>query len=616
MRYLRLLPLLPLLASAAPGLHRRVSGVTTDPNSANGKIFDYIIVGGGTAGTTIASRLSEDPSKTVLLIEAGDDDRANPDVFDIYKYSAAFGTSLDWAWSTDLDRTIRGGRTLGGSSSINGLLWTRAMKAQYDAFSQLLGEEDSDMNWNFDSLFSYMKKAEMFTPPDRDQRAKGANYNPDYHGFSGPVHAAYPQGMYGGPQQLAFPNAVQNITGIALCQDLNGGDANCVSFTPHTINPSDNDTRSSSATAYLSPVEDERTNWITLVNHQVMRVLLVGSAPSVRATGVEFKKSDSTGESFNASAHQEIIISAGAIGTPQILQVSGIGDPVVLEPLGIDVKANISTVGRNLQEQAMNNLGHSTRPQFSPDGIGPSNCMALPSLKELFSENGGSNGSVAVDDIADYIMAMYPSWAESQVVNGLDSEALTTIFGIQAGLIVNDDAPVMELFFDIGFLEDIGIDMWYLLPFSRGNVTITDTSIFTKPEVNVNWFSIDFDLAVQIAGARLSRRVLNNAAFDPISSGETIPGTGIVPEDGHGGTDDSWKAWIQDVFSPVSHPICTAAMMRRELGGVVDGKLRVYDTVNLRVADASVLPIHLSAHLQSTIYGVAEKAADIIKSGI
>ncbi|KAL5534873.1 hypothetical protein ACEPAG_1338 [Sanghuangporus baumii] len=532
---------------------------------------------GGTAGTTIASRLSENPSKTVLLIEAGDDDRTNPDAFDIYKYSAAFGTNLDWAWSTDLNKTIRGGRTLGGSNSINGLLWTRAMKAQYNAFSQLLGEEDSDMNWNFDSLFFYMKKAEMFTPPDQDQRAKGANYNPDFHGFSGPVHAAYPQGMYG---------------------DLNGGDANCVSFIPHTINPSDNDTRSSSAAAYLSPVEDERTNWITLVSHQVTKVLLSGSAPSVRATGVEFKTSDNTGGSFNASARQEVIVSAGAIGTPQLLQVSGIGDPSVLEPLGIDVKVSLSTVGRNLQEQAMNNLGHSAQPSFSPDGIGPSNCIAFPSLKELFSENGGSNGSVRADDIADYIMAMYPSWAESQVVNGLDSEALTTIFGIQAGLIVNDDAPVMEMFFDIGFLEDIGIDMWFLLPFSRENVTITDASIFTKPEVNVNWFSVDFDLAIQIAGARLSRRVLNNDAFDTISSGETNTGNG------------------NNVFSAVSHPIGTAAMMRRELGGVVDGKLRVYDTLNLRIADASVLPIHLSAHLQSTIYGVAEKAANIIKSGI
>ena len=108
MRYLRLLPLFPLLVSAGSRLHRRASGVTGDPSSADGQTFDYIIVGGGLAGVTVAARLSEDPSKTVLLIEAGNDDRTNPDVYDIYRYSAAFGTSLDWAWATDMGKTMHG----------------------------------------------------------------------------------------------------------------------------------------------------------------------------------------------------------------------------------------------------------------------------------------------------------------------------------------------------------------------------------------------------------------------------------------------------------------------------------------------------------------------------
>ena len=245
--------------------------------------------------------------------------------------------------------------------------------------------------------------------------------------------------MYGGPQQPAFANAVQNVTGIALCQDPNGGDANCVSFTPNTINPNDNDTRSSSATAYLSPVENKRSNWVTLVNHQVTKVLLTGSPPSVRATGVKFKRSDDTGETFTAGARFEVIVSAGAIGTPHLLQVSGIGDPAVLEPLGIEMKVNVSTVGRNLQEQVMSNLGQATQPSFNPGGIGPSDCIAFPSLKELFSENGGSNGSVTADQLAYYIMTMYPTWAESQAMNGLSSDALTTIFNVQASLIVNDN---------------------------------------------------------------------------------------------------------------------------------------------------------------------------------
>ena len=139
--------------------------------------------------------------------------------------------------------------------------------------------------------------------------------------------------------------------------------------------------------------------------------------------------------------------------------------------------------------------------------------------------------------------------------------------------------------------------MWQLLPFSRGNVSIISDNVFTKPKVTVNFFNVDFDLAVQTAGVRLARRILNNQAFNSISSGEDIPGIETVPEDGHGGSDSAWQEWIQNGFNPVSHPIGTAPMMRRDLGGVVDAKLRVYDTTNLRVVDASILPIQISAHL-------------------
>ena len=142
--------------------------------------------------------------------------------------------------------------------------------------------------------------------------------------------------------------------------------------------------------------------------------------------------------------------------------------------------------------------------------------------------------------------------------------------------------------------------------------------------MNVNYFSVDWDLDVQIAGARLSRKVLSTPPLASLrsSKGETHPGLAVVPDpNGDGGSDADWTAWIvQDGtgagFSAVSHPIGTCAMMRRDLGGVVDARLRVYDTVNLRVVDASVLPMQVSAHLSSPLYGIAEKAADIIKSGV
>lgn len=276
--------------------------------------------------------------------------------------------------------------------------------------------------------------------------------------------------MYSGPQQPAFISAITNLSGIEHCPDLNGGHADCVSYTPLSIEP-DNDNRSSSATAYLSPVEAIRTGWLTLVGQRATKIILSGRAPNVVATGVQFKNASNTGSVFTAYARKEVIISTGAISTPQLLQLSGIGDPSVLGPLGIDTIVNIPTVGRNLQEQPMSTLGHEAKDSFEPGGNGPSDCIAYPSLKELFTPNGGSNGTATAGQIASYITANYPSWAKKEAVNGLSADALNTIFGIQAGLIVNESGvcivyylvqvqslnrlsvPVAELFYDQGYPE-------------------------------------------------------------------------------------------------------------------------------------------------------------------
>ena len=245
--------------------------------------------------------------------------------------------------------------------------------------------------------------------------------------------------MYGGPQQSAFVDATRNVTGIKLCSDLAGGDANCIAYATFTINPRENDTRSSSAEAYLTPVEHVRTNWLILVNHTVTRVLLDGEAPNVTATGVEFKSSSNAGETFTAKARLDVIVSAGTIRTPQLLQVSGIGDPSILEPLNVQVKLNLQTVGRNFQEKVQDRVYHALQPSFNPGGRGPADILPFLSLKEIFSENSGSNGSVTADEVKDYLMTMYPTWAQSQSVNALNADALTTIFGIQAELMVNDN---------------------------------------------------------------------------------------------------------------------------------------------------------------------------------
>ncbi|RDX45063.1 alcohol oxidase [Lentinus brumalis] len=607
------LAIFTLSASASPSLHKRATEVTTDASGVDSQTYDYIVVGGGLTGITVATRLAENSSLRILVVEAGGDDRTNEQIYDIYAYSEAFGGPMDWAWPTDSGKVMHGGKTLGGSSSINGGHWTRGLNAQYDAWSSLLEDSEASVGWNWDGIFSYMKKAESFSAPNAQQAAKGAQSIASYHGTTGPVQVTYPDEMYGGPQMPAFVNTIVNLTGIAHYKDLNGGTPNCVSITPLSLNWHDDDHRSSSIQAYYTPVEGRRHGLTLLTQHQVTKVLFQSgsSAPHV-ATGVEFANADGSGARMQAFARKEVILAAGAIQTPALLQLSGIGDSAVLGPLGISTLVDLKTVGKNFQEQTMNSLGADGNG-FDKGGHGPTDAIAYPNIRQLF----GSNADASIKKIQSSLS----QWAQSQSNNALSADALQTIFNIQAGLIINSNAPVAELFFDSGYPDDLGIDMWQLLPFSRGNVTIKSSNPFTKPAVNVNYFSVDWDLDVQIAGARLSRKILGSPPISNLrsSKGETIPGHTTVPDNGDGGSDADWKKWIVKTgtsagFSAVSHPIGTAAMMKRSLGGVVNAQLKVYDTANVRVVDASVMPIQVSAHLSSTLYGIAEKAADLIKA--
>ncbi|KAG8770497.1 hypothetical protein FRC16_006328 [Serendipita sp. 398] len=209
------------------------------------------------------------------------------------------------------------------------------------------------------------------------------------------------------------------------------------------------------------------------------------------------------------------------------------------------------------------------------------------------------------------------SWADAMKANALSKSALKTIYQSQADVIINKKAPVVELFYDTGYPDMIGVLVWTLLPFSRGTVKITSSDPFAKPYTTVNYFGIDMDLTIQSASSKLVRKLFKTAPLSNLSSGESIPGFSTVPDqNGNGGSDQSWKNWAKNTFSPVNHPIGTCAMMRRDLGGVVDGRLKLYDAQNVRIVDASVMPTQISAHLSSTLYGIAEKVADMIKNGV
>lgn len=251
----------------------------------------------------------------------------------------------------------------------------------------------------------------------------------------------------------------------------------------------------------------------------------------------------------------------------------------------------------------MNSLGAGGN--FDDGGRGPSDAIAYPNIYQVFGDEAAASVSKIQSNLS--------SWASSQASSALSADALEQIYSIQADLIINHNAPIVELFFDTGYPAALGIDEWQLLPFSRGTVQISTTDPFTQPAINVNYFSVDWDLDVQIASSRLSRTILASPPLSDLSTGESIPGDS-VPNDDDRGSDEEWRSWITNGFTAVSHPIGTLAMMKRSLGGVVDSQLKVYDTSNVRVVDASVVPLHISAHLSAGLYGVAEKAADLIKA--
>ncbi|KAJ6524175.1 hypothetical protein B0H19DRAFT_1200585 [Mycena capillaripes] len=603
-----------LLALGLPASHfakaTPVFGVTSSPDGIDGKTYDYIVIGGGLAGLTVAGRLSEDPAVSVLVVEAGADDRENPAVFDIYEFTVAEGTALDWQYPAEDGRIINSGKTLGGSSSINGGSWTRGSVAQYDLWSTLLEESEADVGWNWDGMLHYMRKSENFMPPTLDQLAKGAESIPAVHGSSGPVHAAFSHGMYGGPQQPAFIASATNASGVAHCPDLSGGNPNCVSMNPVSINYNDDDRRSSSAEAYLTPVEKTRENWVTLTQHLVTKIVWADTKLPLVATGIEFATyTNTTNGTTRSTAHarKEVIVAAGALRTPSILQLSGIGDADILGPLNITTLIDLKTVGRNLQEQT-NTVIAAGGTGFPVDGTGPNNAIAYPNFFQIF---GNASNAKAVE-----VESSIGAWAASQAPNGHSAEALETIFRKQVKVMLKDKAPMVEMFYVTG--PDVAFDqiltvLWQLLPFSRGRVEIVSADPFEYPNIHVNYFNVSFDMDVMVAGLQTLRKIFKTPPLSNLSIGETMPGA-AVPDDSEGGTAADWQPYILQNFGSVAHPIGTAAMMRRDLGGVVDAQLKVYDTANVRVVDASVLPMQLSAHLSASLYGVAEKAADLIKA--
>lgn len=597
------------LVFALPTRFFPVHYMISEPETVVNKTFDYIIAGGGLTGLTVASRLSEDPNISVLVIEGGNNDYDDPRVYDVRTYGEAFGSNLDYnlkttsiPWRGGYEMPIVAGKTIGGSGSINGASWTKGPKTQYDILPDLIGND----SWAFDEFNKYMLATEHFSPPHPAEVEKGAKFDPKYHSDKGPVEVSFAQGMFANIQKPALDSSIKVWKGLRHVEDIASGIVNGVTIIPNMLQPDISQNRSTPYTAWILDRAGNRTNLVILTGHRVTCVVWqentsANSTPIAR--GVEFQASPNT-PSYFVAVNKEVIIATGALQSPQLLELSGVGNPAVLSAAGVPLVHALPSVGKNFQEQTKNSLVY--KPKDSDfDGSGPPSAIAYPNVHQIL----GPNATTIHSDVKAALPAHIAQLERDGFV--ISAKATQLIIEKQIENLFNASEAAAEVFFTITPAEGtMGIDAWSLVPLSRGSVHIATKSSWDHPVINPNYFSGPLDLKLQTLIAMQSRQVYSTPPLSDLVEKEITPGFDVVPE---GAGYKEWEKWVKDSFTSVWHPVATLSCMKEELGGVVDERLRVYGVKGVRVVDASVLPVQLSAHLSSSLYGIALKAAQMIK---
>ncbi|KAI2468587.1 putative GMC oxidoreductase [Annulohypoxylon bovei var. microspora] len=561
--------------------------------------FDYVIAGAGTCGLVLANRLSEDPNVKVAVVESGSDVRNNPNVTDVTRFLRAFGTDIDWQYTTtpqpganNKSLAFHAGKAIGGTSTINGMTYIRGDKAEFDAWESLGND-----GWNWDALYPYLKGVERFSPPTVAQKAAGASFDPEYHGEGGPLITGFPFELLNGTFYNLAQEAWQTL-GYPLNLDFNSGVTRGFGVWPQTLDR-DANIREDAARAYYYPIE-QRPN-LKIIKGTATKLIWANSSTTssmLLAHGIEYR--DSSNQTVTITAKKEVLLSAGSLRTPLILERSGVGNKDILDIYGIKMMMNLYGVGENLQEQPNTALQFSSN--INVTGTVP--YATFLTAQDIF----GSNLS-AVATAAD---AKLSEWAQkvAEANNGINPSQLEKIFRVQKDLIFKSNVTIAETLTS-GSGNVLISAFWTLLPFSRGSVHIKSAEDVDHPAIDPKYFFVDFDLAVQTGVGRVSQELWYTDPIRDVVASYLVPGDADLPRNA---TDAQWAASLASILSPNHHPIGTASMMSRELGGVVDPELRVYGASNVRVVDASVLPLQISGHLTATLYAVAERAAELIKN--
>ncbi|PGG95816.1 hypothetical protein AJ79_09853 [Helicocarpus griseus UAMH5409] len=574
--------LLSLYFSAAANAHPAAKYArVVDSTTVSKTKYDFIVVGGGTGGLTVADRLTEDPNTSVLVIEYGPFDQGEEDILvpglynpGKYLWPNIFSTSQRAL--NNASSFVPMGAVVGGGSTVNAMMFRAAAAIDYDHWERLGG-----WGWGWGGMLPYFKKSETFTPPDPEFAKKhNISWDASIHGYDGPIYASFSGYDYPSSKnfwdaavslKISQPEGPQEETGSGLCVLLRA---------MHPETKSRSYSRIGHFVGYVSyfdRVAKARSNYHIITEHAVSKILF----DKRKAVGVEYISRE-TAEVLRTKVKKEVIMAAGSIHSPQILQLSGIGPKALLESLKIETIVDIPGVGQNLQDHLDLKINYTCAYTLLRTR---GNNIALLPLKN--STTLSTYDTITLPPFPP--QSTYPS-----VIQGYDA---------QRQLLLDSYASYQTSVGSISWDTGPQTTVYMVKPLSRGSVSINSTSVLDKPLIDFGAVTDPTDLDVLLALSRRNREITATPPMQALGPVEGAPAGGIADDDA-----DGLREAIRASLAPTNaHMCCTLAMMEREMGGVVDGDLKVYGVEGVSVADASWWPVIPAGAPHASIYTAGER---------
>lgn len=526
--------------------------------------FDFVVLGGGSGGCAVAGRLSEDPGTSVALFEAGDDGKHWMVWTPLAGAIMVPGKIRNWAYDTVPQKGLGGrigyqprGKTLGGSSGINAMVYIRGHRWDYDHWASL-----GNPGWSYDDVLPYFRRAE-----------NNESLSDEFHGKGGPLNVA--KLRTGNPLQETFLDAAREVQ-MPMTSDFNGAkQEGCGTYQVTQINGE----RCSAARAYIHPHIGKRPNLFVQTGAQVVRILFDGK----KAIGAEFQVGD---QKKTVRARREVIVAGGAFGSPQLLMLSGIGDAIELQRAGVTPIHHLPGVGLNLQDHPDFAFGYKTD---SLDALG----YSFKGIAKLLGE-----------------IKRYRSERKGMV---------STNFAEAGGFLKTRpdlDIPDIQLHFIVGLVDDharkrhlghgFSCHVCLLRPKARGSVKLASADPFAAPLIDPNFLGEIEDLETMVAAFKMTRRIMDAPSMMAIRKSDFFT-QGVE-------TDDQIRDFLRKRVDTVYHPVGTCMMGPDAATAVVDSQLRVHGIEGLRVVDASIMPTLVGGNTNAPSIMIGEKAADLIRA--